>query len=336
MMKYKPLDFSKVKTIDLRERENLVKVSQFAKPFDVEKIRSRGDSSSLLDFLDALPAIGKRTNAAAQLKSLVYAIDRASINGKPISWGLGPHIIKYGLSPLVIQLMDLGFVSAIAMNGAGAIHDTEIAMIGETSEEMTGEIETGRFGMARQTGEFINSAAAEAASKGIGFGEALGRKILEENLPYADYSLYAASCKREINATVHVGIGTDIIHTHPCMDGAATGAASFTDFRRLAGVIAHLGNGGVHLNIGSSVILPECFLKALTVANNLGFNVRGFVTANIDHLSEYRPLMNVVRRPVHGAGEGYEIVGRMEIMAPLLVRLLVECKIARSDGCFTL
>jgi len=254
---------------------------------------------------------------------VIDRIIKAKEISKPISWALGPHVIKYGLTPLIIDLMDKGLVQHILTNGAGAIHDTEIALIGETSEEMGGHIGSGEFGMAEETGSFINAAALHAMQAEIGFGESIGRAILKENLPYSHFSLFAQAVKRNIPITVHVAIGTDIIHMHPDMNGKATGEASFFDFRCFVSTIRHLGGGGVHLNVGSTVVLPEVFVKAMTVANNLNKTPsRDFTTANFDHLSEYRPLMNVVRRGSMDGGEGYEIIGRMEIMLPLLCRIL--------------
>ncbi len=314
---YQPADFSKIHRNTIHERENLVKSADFAKVPSLD--------GGFIDFLASLPVIKHRTNAAVSLVTIIDRIAEARERRKPITWALGPHIVKYGLSPLIIALMDRGVVQCILTNGAGAIHDTEIAMIGETSEEMGGHISKGDFGMARETGEFINSAASEAARTGRGFGEVLGDKILREALPYRHLSLLAQARSRHIPATVHVAIGTDIIHMHPDMAGAATGEATFTDFRLFVSVLQHFSGGGMHLNIGSTVVLPEVFVKAMTCANNLNrVPTQSFTTVNIDHLSEYRPLMNVVNRGSMDGGEGFEIIGRMEIMIPLLVRILLE------------
>ncbi|MBN1355843.1 hypothetical protein JXA40_06175 [bacterium] len=315
-MELKPADLSRIRRIPLSDRKNLVKISEFA------GVPAPG--SGFGEFLESLPKIRHRTNAADSLKSLVEHILAARTAGFPVTWALGPHIVKYGLSLLIIELMRHGIVQAVATNGAGAIHDTEIAMIGETSEEMSGHIATGDFGMARETGEFLNGAAHDASDQSIGLGQAIGNKILRENLPYTSHSLIAQAVKRNIPVTVHVAIGTDIIHMHPDMNGTRTGEGSFIDFKLFVGVLQGFQRGGVHLNIGSSVILPEVYVKAMTCANNLnGTPCRNFVTANFDHLSEYRPLMNVVHRGSMDGGEGFEIIGRMEIMIPLFIRLLL-------------
>jgi len=315
--KYEADDLRKINTISIRERENLVKLSDFA------KVAPRG--SSFGEFIDSLCSIEHRVDAASNLRNLLSYLARAKRSGKPIVWGIGPHVVKYGLPPLIINLMDEGYVSALTLNGACAIHDSEIAMVGETSEEMAGSIVTGRFGMARETGELINGAAKLAQEKDLGLGEAIAVRLLEGGTPHGEYSLLVSAYNKGIPATVHVAIGTDIIHMQPTMDGSAMGAATFRDFRILTHVMSDFGDGGVYLNIASSVVLPEVFLKALTAANNLrGESMDDFTTANFNHQSEYRPLMNVVRRPTEGAGRGYEIIGRIEIMIPLLARAVLE------------
>ncbi len=312
----KPADFSRIKRMSIKNRENLVKVKDFV------KVPAPG--TGFLEFLESLPIVGHRTNAATNLATIVERIAIAQSRHRPVIWALGPHVIKYGLTPLIVEMMELGIVQHILTNGAGAIHDTEIALIGETSEEMGGHIGSGDFGMARETGEFINNAAQKAMREETGFGESIGKSILESHLPYSEFSLFAQAAARDIPITVHVAIGTDIIHMHPDMDGRATGEASFYDFRRFVASVQQLGGGGVHLNIGSTVILPEVFVKAMTAANNLnGQPCTDYTTANFDHLSEYRPLMNVVRRGSMDGGSGYEIIGRMEIMIPLLCRILM-------------
>jgi len=280
------------------------------------------------ELIEALPVTRHRTNAAGSLSEVVVRIRNARTLGCGITWACGPHVVKYGLSLLMIDLMERGLVTALATNGAGAIHDAEIALFGVTSEEMTGEIQSGRFGMARETGEFLNAAADEARSEALGFGEVLGRRILEVQAPHQSYSLLANAYRLGIPMTVHVAVGTDIVHTHPGFDGGATGTASQHDFQILAAAIDRISDGGVHLNIASSVVLPEVFLKCLTVANNLRASagtasIREFLTVNIDHQSEYRPLMNVVRRPTVDVGRGVELLGRVELMVPLLAALLV-------------
>ena len=311
----KPADFSRIKRNSIHQRENLVKIRDFA--------RVPAAGTGFIEFMNSLPTVGHRTNAASNLATIVDRIVKARDLSRPVIWALGPHVVKYGLTPLIVELMDLGVVQHILTNGAGAVHDTEIALIGETSEEMGGHISKGDFGMAQETGAFINGAAEMAAGERIGFGESIGREILNRELPFRDYSLFAQSVKRGIPITVHVAIGTDIIHMHPDMDGKMTGEATFFDFRRFVTTLRSLGGGGVHMNVGSTVILPEIFVKAMTAVNNLnGYPCNDYTTANFDHLSEYRPLMNVVRRGSMDGGDGYEIIGRMEIMIPLLCRIL--------------
>ena len=315
--KWKAVDLSKIKTISIKDRENLVSIHDFA------DIPSEGDD--FIAFLSKLPKTKHRTNAGDSLRDLVKKIYYAKDKNKPVLWALGPHVIKYGLSSLIIELMKRGFISAILTTGAGAIHDTEIALIGETSEEMSGQIVTGKFGMAYETGEIINTAAKEAYKNNEGFGYSLGKLIIERDLPYKDYSIIANAYKLNIPVTIHVAIGTDIIHMHPTMDGAATGFATFFDFRLVAGILKDFGDGGVFINIASAVILPEILVKSLTIANNLtNGKIRNYTTANFDHLSEYRPLMNVVRRSTIGGGVGYEIIGRIEIIIPLLANMLIN------------
>lgn len=311
-----PADFSHIKRNSIKDRQNLVKVSDFcAVP---------APESGFCEFLDSLPRISHRTNAADSLRLLVNRIVTARNTGKVVSWGLGPHVVKYGLSRLIIEMMECGYIQHILTNGAGAIHDAEIAMIGETSEEMGGHISRGDFGMAQETGQLINEAARRAWKECRGFGETLGDMINESKLPFRDYSILAQARLRAIPTTIHVALGTDIIHMHPDMDGSATGAATHTDFRIFVSTLREFVRGGVHLNIGSTVILPEIFVKAMTCANNLNQRpASDYTTVNIDHLSEYRPLMNVVQRGSMDGGEGYEIIGRLEILVPLLIRCLL-------------
>lgn len=312
----KPADLSNIRRLPIARRTNLVKTTDFA------TVPPAG--SGFLEFLDSFPSIKHRTNAATSLAVIIDRIVRAVEKDRPVSWALGPHVIKYGLTPLIVRLMDLGLVRHILTNGAGIIHDVEIAMIGETSEEMGGHISTGEFGMAEETGRFINECTVMAAENRRGLGETIGRRILDDALPFRQFSLFANAVEREIPITAHVAVGTDIIHMHPDMHGAATGEATFTDFRIFVSTLRQIGGGGVHINIGSTVVLPEVFVKALTAANNLNRGPAGqYTTVNIDHLSEYRPLMNVVQRGAMDGGEGYEIIGRMEILVPLLTRILM-------------
>jgi rfaE bifunctional protein nucleotidyltransferase chain/domain len=245
-----------------------------------------------------------------------------------VAAGIGGHVIKCGLAPLLIEWMQRGWLSAIAMNGAAAIHDVEIAVCGSTSEDVAAGLEDGSFGMARETGEFINGGIADAAG---GYGAALGRRIVEDDLPHRDRSVLAAAAELGIPATVHVAIGADIVHQHPSADGGAIGRASYEDFRTFCSVVASL-EGGAYLNIGSAVILPEVFLKALTVARNLGHGVSEVFTADFDMIRHYRPRVNVVERPTLKGGTGTHFTGHHEIMVPLLDAALHEALGDRADA----
>jgi hypothetical protein len=236
---------------------------------------------------------------------------------------MGAHVIKVGLGPLVVQLMEEGTVTALALNGAGAIHDWEVAAVGATSEDVPAVLHHGRFGMAAETGEALNGAAAEAASSGAGFGETLGRRMVEGDLPHRGVSVLARAFERGIPATVHVALGSDIVHQHPSADGAAIGQATFTDFRRLVTVVSRL-SGGVWINCGSAVQLPETFLKALSVAENLGHAIQGFATANLDMIRHYRTEENVLRRPTQGKGRSFSLTGQHEILLPLLAAAIAQ------------
>jgi hypothetical protein len=243
---------------------------------------------------------------------------------------MGAHVVKVGLAPVVIQMLDAGVVTALVMNGAGAIHDWEIAAIGATSEDVASSLHDGRFGMAEETGRELSEAAREAAARGEGFGETLGRRIVAASLPHRDVSLLARASELGIPATVHVAVGSDIVHQHPHADGAAIGAASFTDFRRLVTVVAGLA-GGVWINCGSAVQLPEVFLKALSVAQNLGHEVSGFVTANLDMIRQYRTEENVLRRPTAGRGRSFSLIGHHEIQVPLLAAAILAERARRGE-----
>lgn len=311
MGEIKPVELKEVKTSSIKKRKNKVKIPLFG---SVSK-----PSDSFGQFLDSLPKILK----ANDLKSIVKAILKAKKENKTIIWAMGDSIIKCGLNPLIIDMMRKGFVTAIALQGAGIIHDTEIGLIGETSEDVAVTIEDGSFGMAEETGTILNEAIIQGANEDMGMGEAVGRKLKELNLPYKDKSIIATSYELGIPVTVHVAIGTDIIHMHPKSDGAAIGKGTHIDFMKFAGIVSSLSEG-VILNIGSAVILPEIFLKALSVARNLGNKVTNFTTANFDMIQHYRPLENIVRRPVSSGGQGFAITGHHEIMIPLLVRALLE------------
>jgi len=237
--------------------------------------------------------------------------------------GMGAHPIKVGLTPVIIDLMERGIITSLSLNGAGIIHDFELALIGQTSEDVDKEILSGAFGMAEETGSMINNAVKSGAEQGLGIGEAMGRMVHAGEFPYKDKSLLAAGTRLGVPVTVHVAIGTDIIHMHPSFDGRATGEAAGRDFRRFCSLVADL-EGGVFINLGSAVLLPEIFLKAVTLSRNLGHKLQHFTTVNMDFIQHYRPNTNVVRRPTHGGGKGFALTGHHEIMFPLLAAAIIE------------
>lgn len=307
MMSYEPMDFSKISTYPITERKNKVSAEN-----DFAGAVCGGMSVS--DLLCALP---KQLGAKSLLK-VINAVVAAREKGKPVVMAMGGHVIKCGLQPVLKALIDADVVTAVALNGAGSIHDYELALIGATSEDVGAVLHAGHFGMAEETGRDINEALKRGVAAGLGYGESVGRMILERELPYRDKSLIATCVQKGIPVTVHVAIGTDITHQHPSADGAVLGAATFTDFRIFTSVVSRLGDGGVFLNIGSAVLLPEVFLKALSIAQNLGHHVDHFTTADFDMKQHYRPLTNVVKRPTSGASRGYTLTGHHEIMIPLL------------------
>ncbi|MEW6683984.1 MAG: hypothetical protein AB1451_13885 [Nitrospirota bacterium] len=309
--RFPPLDFSRVKTYSTQSRPSKVRVEDIGRP--------HRKGQSLASFLDTLPDI----LAARTLKAVIADIARATRTRRPVIVGMGAHPIKVGLNPILIDLMKRGVVSCLAMNGAGIIHDLELALVGKTSEEVEAGIDDGSFGMARDTAELLNAAISAGAKRGLGMGQAVGDAILRGKFPYKNMSLLATCSRLGIPATVHVAIGTDIIHMHPSADGAAIGATSLEDFKRLTAVVAHL-EGGVYLNLGSAVLLPEVFLKAVTIARNLGHRVVNFTTVNMDFTQHYRPVTNVVRRPTQAGGRGYTLTGHHEIMFPLLAAGVIE------------
>lgn len=312
MKDYRPADLTRIRTYPIRKRKNKICVDDFA------RVSRRGEGFSR--FLSSLPDV----LAARDFREVVDAIVRARAAGRPVVLALGAHVIKCGLSPVLIHLIKKEVVTALAMNGAGSIHDYEVSLVGGSSEDVEKEIHSGRFGMAEETGRDILGALSEGRSRGWGYGESVGRSILKRKNPYRQVSLLAASVRKGIPATVHVALGSDIIHMHPDMDGGVTGEATFTDFRILCSVVADLGGGGVWINAGSAVVLPEVFLKALSVARNLGHDVSDFVAVNLDMIQHYRPRENVVRRPTQGNGRGYSLTGHHEIMIPLLARAVLE------------
>ena len=302
-----PIDLSNIRPIPIARRTNKVRVDNFA--------RAPKPDASFSDFLASLPngTVGKDFT-----EFVAHVVSAASAH-RTVAIGIGGHVIKCGLSPVLIDLMERGILSSVAMNGATAIHDTEIAMIGETSEDVATNLEDGTFGMAGETADFIN----HAVRPNEGYGIALGRAIARADLPFKEKSVLYHAARLELPATVHVALGTDIVHQHPSADGAAIGGASLTDFRIFCSVVSGL-EGGVFINFGSAVILPEVFLKALTVARNLGHKVEHFVTANFDMIRHYRPQVNIVARPTSTGGKGYYFVGCHEIMIPLLAQAILE------------
>jgi deoxyhypusine synthase len=275
--------------------------------------------SSFADFLGGLPAV----LAAAELRAAIAATAKAHARGRTLLWGFGAHLVKVGLAPVVVDLFERGLASAIFTNGAGCVHDLELALFGRTSEDVAASLDDGSFGMGGETAEKLNAAIARGAELGIGMGEAIGREILEGAYPHKDRSILASAARLGVPATVHVAIGTDIHHMHPGADGAALGATSFRDFETLTGWVATIQDGVV-FNIGSAVILPEVFLKALSLARNLGHVARRFTTVDLDFVRQYRPRMNVVERPTRQGGRGISLVGHHEILLPLLVAGVVE------------
>jgi deoxyhypusine synthase len=300
-----PADLSRVKTYPLASRSNKVRVDEFA--------RTVAASSSLGDFLDGLPDV----LAVKVLRELAAAIVQARAEMRPVVVAAGAHVVKVGLAPVLIGMMEEGTISALALTGGAAIHDWEIAAIGATSEDVGRGLHEGRYGMADETGRALNGAAREAAASGEGFGEVLGRRIIEAALPHRESSLVASAYSLGVPATVHVAVGGDVVHQHPSADGAAIGAAAFTDFRKLVTVVSAL-SGGVWINMGSAVHLPEVFMKAVSIASNLGHDLSGFATANLDMIRQYRTDENVLRRPTLGKGKSFSLTGHHEINVPLL------------------
>jgi hypothetical protein len=310
-MNFEPLDFSKIRTYALKERANKVSVEDFA------GVHKKG--AGFAAFLDNLPNF----LAAADFKKIVSAIVSAVQNRRPVVLMMGAHSIKVGLNPLIVDLMRLGIISAVAFNGAGAIHDFETAYQGETSEDVQQGLDDGSFGMVDETPRLMNAALEAGIARGWGAGEALGRAIAEGAYPNRHLSILHTGIEMGAPVTVHIAVGTDIIHQHPTTNGATLGEASYRDFQRFASVVAQL-EGGVVLNVGSTVIMPEVFLKALTIARNLGHQVNRFTTATFDMIRHYRPAENVVRRPTHLGGQGFYIVGHHELMIPLLFAAVTE------------
>ena len=304
---YAPIDLEKINTYELASRPSKVTVKDFAKPVGVD--------DSIKNFLEKLPNI----LAVQSLREIAGQIRRARELNKPIVWGIGGHVVKTGLAPVLIDLMRQGFVSAVAANGSVLVHDTEIAIVGFTSEDVDASLGKGDFGAARETGEILNEAAKKGSREEIGLGEAMGREVSQKNPPNAEASILCQTYENKIPFTAHLAIGADIGHFHASSDGAALGKTSHTDFRLFCSIVKEINGGGVYLNLGSAVVLPEIFLKAVTVVRNLGYPLEDFTTANFDFIQGYRPNTNVVRRPTAGgAGRGFSVTGHHEIMIPLL------------------
>ncbi len=303
----RPIDLSGVNTYPLASRPSKVTAAEFAAPVNAD--------ATLKDFLRALPDI----LAVKSLRAVAAQVRRARALQRPIIWGLGGHVIKTGLAPVIIDLMQRGFVTALAGNGSVLVHDAELALVGSTSEDVDATLGAGAFGAAEETGRLLNEAAQAGARDQIGLGEALGRTLTGMQPPHAHLSLLCAAYAARVPFTAHLSIGADIAHFHPSTDGASLGATTHTDFRLLAELVRRMDGGGVYLNVGSAVVLPEVFLKAVTLVRNLGHPLADFTTANFDFIQSYRPLTNVVRRPTSdGAGRGYALTGHHELLIPLL------------------
>jgi hypothetical protein len=308
--RYEEFDASGVRTYPLADRASKARAEDFGRPFAA--------GGTFAEWLASLPSF----LGASDLKQAAAAIAGAKRSGLGVVWGIGAHVIKTGVSPIVVDLMERGFVSALAMNGAGIIHDFEIALAGATSEDVDEALGPGRFGMAAETAQ-LNDVIRRGAEARQGIGQAVGAHLAALDPPFARHSLAATAHRLGIPLTVHVAIGTDVIHMHPAASGASLGEASLRDFRYFTGCVARL-RGGVYLNCGSAVVLPEVFLKAVALARNQGADLSGLTTVNIDFMRHYRPLTNVVSRPVAGIGTGISLVGHHEILLPLLAAAVLE------------
>lgn len=311
MKLYKPVSLKKIKTYSLSKRKSKVELALAATPHE--------PGNAFSDFIRNLPDI----LAARDFRAVVQAVITARKNKRPVILGMGAHPVKVGLSPIIINLMELGIITAVATNGACIVHDFELSFAGQTSEDVAEELCKGTFGMARETGEFINKTINTGVKKGRGVGESLGEMIQNSRFKYKDMSVFGAAYRHGIPATVHIAIGTDIIHMHPQANGALIGEGSLRDFKLLTSVVSDL-EGGVYINLGSAVIMPEVFLKALTVARNLGSKVENITTVNMDFIQHYRPHQNVLKRPTMQKGCSYALTGHHEIMFPLLAAAVIE------------
>ena len=309
-----PIEFTALKTVPIADRGGKVRIEHFG------RVPRKGMTAG--EFLDGLPSI----LAADSLRGIISALRMAKQSGRAILWGLGGHVIKCGLAPTLIHLMDSGYVSGLVLNGAASIHDFEIGIAGCTSEDVEAVLPDGRFGAAEETGREMNEAIVAGAAKGLGMGEALGACLDEIADPrFAAHCLVLQAWRRSIPVTVHVAVGTDTPHTHPAAQGDAIGASTHQDFRLLCSVVRELHQGGVYLNVGSAVVLPEVFLKAVSVVRNLGYPLAEFTTVNLDFLQHYRPKMNVVDRPhAKAGGRGFSLTGHHEIMLPLIAAILAD------------
>jgi hypothetical protein len=308
---YEEFDCSDVRTYPLKSRRGKARIEEFARP--------HLPSATVAAFIESLPNI----QAAADFRAVSRAIVDAHRSGRGVLWGIGAHVIKTGLAPIIIDLMERGLVSAIALNGAAVIHDFEIALVGSTSEDVDESLGPGRFGMAEETGRLLNGAVSTGVADGLGFGQAVGRFLAAKEPQFARASIVASAARLNVPVTVHVAIGTDILHMHPSTSGSAIGEASLRDFRYLAANVAKLERG-VYLNCGSAVVLPEVFLKAVSLVRNRGISLAGLTTVNLDFARMYRPETNVVARPTAGTGKGYSLIGHHEIMIPLLAAAVIE------------
>ncbi len=308
--KYKPISFKNVKTCQLKSRKSKVVLDEVGKP---------SSGGSFRDFLDSVPDI----LAARDFKAVVNAILKARKRDRPVILGMGAHPIKVGISPIIINLMDNNFITSVAMNGACIVHDFELSLMGHTSEDVDIELCKGSFGMSEETGKCLNRAIKNGVKKGWGIGKAVGEYVLKSKATYKELSIMAAAARLNIPATVHVAIGTDIIHMHPEADGKSIGEGSMRDFKLFSSVVADL-KGGVYINLGSAVIMPEVFLKAIAVSRNLEYEVKNFTTVNMDFIQHYRCRENVLRRPVLSGGKSYALTGHHEIMFPLLAAAIME------------
>jgi deoxyhypusine synthase len=310
-MEYKEIDLTNIQRYSIKERSNKVSIEKSAQP------HKKGNSfkvfvENLSDFL-----------SVRDIKTVVKSVVTAHKKGRPVILGMGAHPIKVGLSRIIIDLIKKGVITAIAANGACIIHDFEISYIGQTSEDVANELCTGTFGMAKETGEMLNKAIIYGVKKGYGIGKSIGEFIEKSNFKFKEISIFRTAYMLGIPATVHVAIGSDIIHMHPESDGGCIGEGSMRDFRLFSSVVADLSEG-VYINLGSAVILPEVFLKALTIARNLGYTVENFTTVNMDFIQHYRPRENVLKRPTMRSGQCFALTGHHEIMFPLLAAMIIE------------